>query len=77
MDNRIAKTSDWVRKTFIASGYLGTAAIILGILITFLNHHSPVKPFETLNEISGVTLLVVGVLLLVISCYAVWKWFRE
>ncbi len=77
MENRVATFIEWARRALIGTGYLGLAAIVAGIFVTFINRFNPLGTFDNASEISGITLLAIGAGLLVASAFVVWKWFRK
>jgi hypothetical protein len=77
MENRAGTLIEWVRRAVIGTGYLGLAGIIVGIFVTFINRYNPLGTFDSISEISGITVLAVGAVLLVASAFTVWKWFKK
>ncbi len=66
-----------IRKTLIVLGYLGLLATIVGIYVVFINQHDSIRTFNSITEATGVVILVVGVLLVVGSAFAVRRWFKR
>ncbi len=77
MENRAGTLIEWVRRAVIGTGYLGLVGMIVGIFVTFINRYNPLGTFDSVSEISGITVLVVGAVLLVASAFTVWKWFKR
>ncbi len=77
MESRTATLIEWARRATIGAGYVGLAGIVVGIFVTFINRFHPLGNFNSASEISGITLAVLGVVLLIASAFTVWKWFRK
>ena len=77
MTDRVTALLEWVRRGIIGTGYLGLAAIVVGIFVTFINRFHPTGIFDSATEISGFAVLGTGAFLLVASAFIVWKWFKR
>ncbi len=77
MENRHSTPGGLARNALIGTGYLGLVGMMAGIFVTAVNRYGMLGAFSNASEISGITLLAAGAALLVVSAFAVWKWFRE
>lgn len=77
MNNRAGAITEWVRRGFIGTGYVGLAAIAVGIFVTFINRFHPLGIFDGAAEISGIAVAGIGAALLVVSAFVVCKWFKK
>jgi hypothetical protein len=71
------RRSNMRRRAMIVLGYLGIAGIIVGAYLLLINRNDPVWTFSKADQVSGVVVIVVGLLLVVISAFTVKKWFSR